>query len=308
MSEFSSNSFDCNVESIERSNNLNISNDSSVLNNKTGTNLETQTVDDLNNANANTNEYEKEIEEYCKTLSDEESKEFKESRERHEKQGFHFVYEENIIKSHPHINTNIIFKEHADKLIYYSNFEYNYKEKNFIYDSENYQTNLGDEEEDYFFITSKIYSDEKVIVVEGTIGYSYDPADIKLIYNLEENKIYIGSHYRFLHSESDGKLFFDKYKITNGLVILNKTSSDGKTEELVQITNNECELHEKTIDSIPYFRFPRSKDGVSVPRVIYNIFKVFQDPNSTHPEIIIPSEFYAYSNVKFTKIDNIVNN
>jgi len=305
MSKFSSNSsssFDCNVESIGSSNNLNISNNSTVLNNKTGTNLETQTVDDLNNANANANEYENETEGYCKTLSEEDAKELKKMRERHDKQGIHFVYEKNIIKSHPHINTNIIFKEHADKLIYFSNFEYNYKEKNFIYNSENYQINSKDEEEDYFFITSKIYSDKKVIIVEGTIGYSFDPTDIKLIYNLEENKIYIASYYRFLHSESDGKLFFDQYKMTNGLVILNKTSLDGKTEELVQITNNECELHEKTSDSIPYYRFPRSKDGISIPRAIFNIFKVFQDPNAYHPEIIIPSEFYVYSDTKFTKI------
>ena len=158
-------------------------------------------------------------------------------------------------------------------------------------------------EHNYFFIAEKIYSDEKVIIVEGTVGYSFDPTEIKLIYDLVENKIFVSSYYRFLYSESDGKLFFDKYKMTNGLVILNKTNSDGKTESIVKITNNECELLESELDSIPYFRFPRSKDGVSVPRAIYNIFKVFQDPNASHPEIIIPSEFYFYSDAKFTKID-----
>lgn len=237
------------------------------------------------------------------TESDTEFKELQELQERYEKEGIHFVYEENIIKSHPEINTNIIFNEHPEKLIYFSNFEYNYKEKNFCFDNENYKLCSDNEcDDEYFFIAEKIYSDEKVIIVKGTVGYSYDPKDIKLIYVLDENKIYIGSHYRFLQSESDGKLFFDKYKMTNGLVVLNKTSSDGKTESIVQITNNECELLQSSSDSIPYFRFPRSKDGVSVPRAIYNIFKVFQDPNRTHPEIIIPSEFYVYSNEKFTKI------
>ena len=125
--------------------------------------------------------------------------------------GIHFVYEENIIKSHPDINTNIIFWEHSDKLINFNVFEFNY-------------TRSIEEDDDYFFIATKIYSDEKVIIVEGTVGYSYDPKDIKLIYDLVENKIYVGSYYRFLQSETDFKLFVDKYKMTNGLVVLNKTN------------------------------------------------------------------------------------
>jgi len=245
-------------------------------------------------------------EQYCKTTSEEDTREFKEYQKRYEKEGIHFMYEENIIKSHPDINTNIIFSEHSEKLINFSIFQYNYEEKKICVDDENYKLCTGTEDcnqdDDYFFIAQKIYSDEKVIIVDGSIGYSYDPKDIKLIYDLVENKIYAASYYRLMHCESDGKLFFDKYKMTNGLVILNKTSSDGKTEELVKITNDECKLLETDLDSIPYYRFPRSKDGVSVPRAIYNIFKVFQDPNTTHPEIIIPSEFYTYSDVKFTKI------
>ena len=76
-------------------------------------------------------------------------------------------------------------------------FEYNYKDKNFCFDSENYKLCSDNEyDDDYFFIAKKIYSDEKVIIVEGTVGYSYDPTDIKLIYDLVENKIYVGSYYR----------------------------------------------------------------------------------------------------------------
>jgi hypothetical protein len=260
-------------------------------------------VSNLDCDDSNNDEKDKvDMEEYSKTMIEEQAKE-----------GIHFVHEENIIKFHPDINTNIIFSEHSEKLINFGIFEYNYKDKDFCFDSENYKFRPDTEliskygvcsyiEHNYFFIAEKIYSDEKVIIVEGTVGYSFDPKEIKLIYVLDENKIYIASHYRFLLSESDGKLFFDKYKMTNGLVILNKTNSDGKTESIVKITNNECELLESGSDSIPYFRFPRSKDGVSIPRAIYNIFKVFQDPNASHPEIIIPSEFYNYSDAKFTKI------
>ena len=262
---------------------------------------------DYNGVNDTTSEFKSQnSDKYKKDAED------AEDAEERSEQGFHFVYEENIIKSHPDINTNIIFSEHSDKLINFGIFEYNYKDKNFCFDSENYKfrpdteyTNKYDvcsvSEHNYFFIAKKIYSDEKVIIVEGTVGYSYDPTDIKLIYDLVENKIYVGSYYRFLHSVSDGKLFFDKYKMTNGLVILNKTNSDGKTESLVKISNDECKLLESELDSIPYFRFPRSKDGVTIPRTIYNIFKVFENNTVTHPEIIIPSEFYVYSDAKYTK-------
>lgn len=283
MSEFTESSLDYNGV-----------NDSTLQNNDNNSEFKSQNSDKYK-------EYVEDAEEYTKTMIEERSKE-----------GFHFVYEENIIKSHPDINTNIIFSEHSEKLINFGIFEYNYKDKNFSFDSENYKfrpdteyTNKYDvcsvSEHNYFFIANKIYSDEKLIIVEGTVGYSYDPTDIKLIYDLVENKIYVASYYRILECESDCKLFFDKYKMTNGLVILNKTNSDGKTESLIKISNDECKLLESELDSIPYFRFPRSKDGVSVPRAIYNIFKVFQVPDTIHPEIIIPSEFYVYSDSKFTK-------
>ena len=134
------------------------------------------------------------IEEYCKTMKEEEqAKEFKEYRDSFEKQGIHFVHEENIIKFHPDINTNIIFSVHPEKLINFGIFEYNYKDKDFCFDSENYKFRPDTEliskygvcsyiEHNYFFIAEKIYSDEKVIIVEGTVGYSYDPKEIKLIY------------------------------------------------------------------------------------------------------------------------------
>jgi hypothetical protein len=294
MSEFSESSSDCNVESVNEFNKINIIdvdnlNDSTVQNNETKPEFKTQNSNNDNNDNNDDNDD-----------NDDYYDNYKNDLEKPE---IHFVYIENIIKSHPEINTNIIFCEHPEKLINFSILEYNYKDKYYYFSNEDYKLYSETKyDEDFYFISEKIYSDEKVIIVEGTVGYSYDPKEIKLIYNLVENKIYVSSYYRFLENESDGKLFFDKYKMTNGLAVLNKTNSDGKTESLVQITNDECELLESSSDSIPYFRFPRSKDGVSVPRAVYNIFKVFQDPNRTHPEIIIPSEFYTYSDAKFTKI------
>ena len=47
--------------------------------------------------------------------------------------------------------------------------------------------------------------------------------------------------------------------------------------------------------SIPYYRFPKSKDGVSIPRVIYNIFNIFRDKTSIKPNIIIPNNLNIYS-------------
>ena len=135
MSEFSASSLDYNIESVNGSNKINII-DTNNSNNSTVQN---------NNTEAEFNE----------------SKELQELQERYEKEGIHFVYEENIIKSHPDINTNIIFSDHPEKLINFSNFEYNYKEKNFYFDIENYKLCSDNEyDEDYFFITQKIYSDE----------------------------------------------------------------------------------------------------------------------------------------------------
>ena len=49
-------------------------------------------------------------------------------------------------------------------------------------------------------------------------------------------------------------------------------------------------------DSVPYFRFPRSKDGISIPRLIYNIFKVFKNDNvQVKPQILIPIIHNVYS-------------
>ena len=67
------------------------------------------------------------------------------------------------------------------------------------------------------------------------------------------------------------------------------------------VTNPECELLKISDDSIPYFRFPRSKDGISIPRTIYQIFKELEDSTKIKPLIVIPSELYYYNIGRYYK-------
>lgn len=153
-----------------------------------------------------------------------------------------------------------------------------------------------DPESYIYFIASNIYEDEFILGVEGTVGYGFDPTTIKLIWDKIENKIYITSSYRLLHSETDYNLYSNKYKLTSGLLSNIEKQSDG-TEKLVFKMVEGCEKLEPNINGVPYYRFPRSKDGITIPRVIHNIFKIFQDESEDiiKPEIIIPSEFHYYN-------------
>ncbi len=245
---------------------------------------------------------------------------YKRQEEYHKKYcGIHFTCKSNIIEFHKDVNTNIIMKEHHEKLVFFCNFTENFETSEVMTDGSdeftnykinNFTNNPDDnncESEEYeyiedscYFIASNIYSDDKKIIVEGTVGYSYDPRDIKLIYDLELNQIYIGSYYRFVHDPIEGELFYDKYEITNGKVVIDVKKDN--TTDLVTILNDSCKLHEKEHDGLPYYRYPRSKDGIVIPRVVYNVFKVFQDPNVPHPKIIIPSEFYVYEDTKYTSL------
>ncbi len=276
MSEFNLSSVNLNVESTTFENN----------NDKKTPQPEIIEVSNENQVNIIEvdDEYYKKLEEYHK-----------------EHDGIHFTSKKNIIDYHKDVNTNIIIKEHKEKLVFFCNFIYNFETSELMTDSteefEEYQEECV--EDSCYFIARRIYSDDKKIIVEGTIGYSYDPRDLKLIYNLEENIIYIASYYRLLHHPSDANLFFDKYEMTNGKVVIDVEEKEG---ELVTITNNECELLTKDYDGIPYYRYPRSKDGIAIPRVVYNVFKVFQDSDAIHPKIIIPSEWNTYQDIKYTTI------
>ena len=44
-----------------------------------------------------------------------------------------------------------------------------------------------------------------------------------------------------------------------------------------KIVENDTEERYKDIDieCIPYLRYPRTKDGITIPRIIHNVFKIF---------------------------------
>ncbi len=69
---------------------------------------------------------------------------------------------------------------------------------------------------------------------------------------------------------------------------------DNKLIEYIE-TDNYNHIGE---NSIPYYRFPRTKDGMNIPRIVHNIFKVFRDENAIKPKIIIPISMNTYRTIK----------
>jgi len=140
-----------------------------------------------------------------------------------------------------------------------------------------------------------IFHNQKLVFVEGLIGYHWgDFVSISFIYDLEANIIYICSRYRLLGHEQELDLFAGTFEIS-----YDKYWEFNQVEEcgLIQVPdNNNYEPMSNT--SIPYYRFPRSKDGISIPRAVYNIFKVFQDPAIINkPRIVIPNHFSIYNKI-----------
>jgi hypothetical protein len=128
--------------------------------------------------------------------------------------------------------------------------------------------------EQIYFIADEIKENGNTVVIEGTVGYEFDATGISLVYNLEENKIFVDNSYRVMHSPTEYVKYSQTYVMT--------------------VTNPECELLVMD-DGIPYVRFQRSKDGISIPSIIYQIFKGFDDPTKNKPLIVIPSELYEYN-------------
>lgn len=145
------------------------------------------------------------------------------------------------------------------------------------------------DEYDVIFRADKITKHNDVLHIQGTIGYSFDPIPIKLIYNLKKNEIYIASNYRLLSFQQEYELYKNTYQIS-----YDKYCVYDKDNIEENVINEQYE--EIKPESIPYYRFPRSKDGISIPRVIYNIFKVFSNEtlNEEKPDIIIPICFNVY--------------
>jgi hypothetical protein len=146
------------------------------------------------------------------------------------------------------------------------------------------------DEYDVIFIAEKIENHNNILHVIGSVGYSFDPVNIELIYDLNKNIIHVTSDYRLLDFQKEYELYKNTYQISydNYLTYKNENIEEN-------IINEEYEQIKPK--SLPYYRFPRSKDGISIPRVIYNIFKVFSSSESEKPIIIIPITFNIYSKI-----------
>ena len=194
---------------------------------------------------------------------------------------------DNILPDNNHISTfRIIYEQFTNKI--------NSVEGVTIKDNE-----LCDE--DIIFIADNIIENNNIVYVEGSIGYEFDRITIKLIYDLQENKIYIASRYRLLGHELEYELFKDTFQMSYDKYWIyekeNKNLNEKENENYVLKEKIISENYKKIDETaIPYYRFPRTKDGITIPRVVYNIFKVFSDETAIKPDIIIPNSHNVYSN------------
>ena len=190
---------------------------------------------------------------------------------------------DNILPDNNHISTfRIIYEQFTNKI-------------NSVEGSKIKDTELCDE--DIIFIADNIIENNNIVYIEGSIGYEFDRITIKLIYDLQENKIYIASRYRLLGSELEYELFKDTFQMSYDKYWIYEKENEKENENYILkekiITVNYKKIEET---AIPYYRFPRTKDGIIIPRLIYNIFKVFSDETAIKPDIIIPNSHNVYSN------------
>jgi hypothetical protein len=187
---------------------------------------------------------------------------------------------------HPLINTFIILDDYtSEKIIdYHYGPTFNKKEKY------NYVNCMEDTH--IIFIAREIKESNNILHIKASVGYYYDENyTVELIYDINENKIYVASYYRLLHAPEENILFKNTYEISHDKIW--KYDND----KLIEINKNTYDLVIND-DSIPYYRFPRSKDGVGIPRIIYNAFKIFNDesvPTELKPKIIIPANYCVYA-------------
>jgi hypothetical protein len=159
------------------------------------------------------------------------------------------------------------------------------------------QVNQPEMDNETIIFTCEKFSihNEKQIYIEGLIGYHWgDFVSAKFIYDLEANTIYICSRYRLLGHQKELGLFTGTFEVSYDKYWEFQEGTDGGLVEVPDNNNYES----MSAIAIPYYRFPRSKDGISIPRAVYNIFKVFQDPAiSNKPRIVIPNHFSIYNKI-----------
>jgi len=192
--------------------------------------------------------------------------------------------EGSFVKEHKDINTFVIINETPNKQIDY--IKCNYLDNITMYD------NLFTVD----IINEYITSNYHILKVSGTIGYSADTQDAEFYYDVKENKIYVYGNFRMMACDFEVNLFKDTFEMDYEKHW--KLHYDGIHYSLKEIINDN--KYEKIGEnSIPFYRYPRTKDGISIPRIIYNVFKVFSNPDIPNkPKIIIPNYFNKYSQIK----------
>ena len=192
---------------------------------------------------------------------------------------------DNILPDNNYISTfRIIYEQFTDKI--------NSVEGSTIKDNE-----ISDE--DIIFFADNIIENNNIVYVEGSVGYEFDRITIKLIYDLQENKIYIASRYRLLGSELEYELFKNTFQMSyvKEWFYVKENENLKENENYVLKEKIITENYKKNDETaIPYYRFPRTKDGITIPRLVYNIFKVFSNENAIKPDIIIPDSLNVYYN------------
>ena len=182
-------------------------------------------------------------------------------------------YEDNFLPDHKDINTFIKI-----------NFSFD-KEVDFINSSYNDTIRMYDMLFTADAINEYISTRHHLLHVIGTVGYSADTDDVELIYDKKANKIYVYGKYKLVKSFSDASLYNDYIEISNNKYM--KLERTDKSIKFIEVSVNGKNLDE---DIIPHYRFPRNKEYLSIPRVIFNVFKVFSDtnvPKEDKPKIVI---------------------
>ena len=185
---------------------------------------------------------------------------------------------DNFLPDHKDINTFIIINETPDKQIDYINMTYDGKINKFdnIFTAD--------------IINEYVSKNSHILHVYGTIGYSADTEEVEFIYDKKENIIYVYGNYRLLSCDFECELFKDTYNISYDKYWT--VEKDRPLIKLIELTHNK--EYEIDNECIPYYRYPRTKDGLSIPRIIYNVFKIFSNPDVSKedkPKIIIPNFF-----------------
>jgi hypothetical protein len=188
--------------------------------------------------------------------------------------------ENSFLSDHRDINTFIIINE--------TNKQIDFNKCNYLDDINMYDTIFTAS-----IINEYINTDSNLLCVYGTIGYSADTQDADFIYDKKNNKIYIISRYRMITDNNELELYKDYFEMSYDKYWKLDTTVKTELKEIPIETK-----YEKIGDnSIPYYRYPRTKDGISIPRVIFSVFKIFSNeniPNELKPKIIIPNNTEGY--------------